>query len=98
MEWQTKEIDLGKIKPNQSYTFNFLYKGNHRILTIDPQCGCTAAKADNNVISGTYNSGAFPDYAKQQGFDKVNIVKMIDVITSDERKHKLMIKAELYEL
>lgn len=98
MDWQQTEVDLGSIKPNQSYTFNFLYKGNHKILTVEPQCGCTAVKADNNLINGTYNSGAFPSYAKQQGFTKLNIVKTIDVLTSDEKKHKLTIKAELHEL
>lgn len=98
MDWKQTEVNLGDIKPNQTYNFKFVYKGNANILTVEPQCGCTAVKNDGNTVSGSYNSAAFPLYAKEQGFSRINIQKTIDVLTSDNKKHKLTINAILYEL
>ena len=98
MEWQNKEIDLGNLEPNKEYPFNFLYMGNSQIMTVKPACGCTAAKVEDNIISGIYKSGAFPQYAKSQGFADVKVVKSIDVITNDNKKHKLTIKGHLYDI
>ena len=81
MSWNTKEINLGKVKESTKHNLQFRWEGDKlEVDRIETSCGCTSPRYENNILSVAYKAGKVPRHLSTIG--KMTTIKKIMLYTN----------------